>query len=139
MSNTIRFTCLFALVFWALSAETFAQNKMSRNKLLDVALEKQAVSSVKSVEIGFPPGQKGPRHKHPCPVVGYVISGSIIYQVEGEDKQILEAGESFYEPADTPIAHFDNNSDTKPVRFVVFYLTNGDEELIQVLPDSSEH
>jgi hypothetical protein len=37
------------------------------------------------------------KHLHPCPVVGYIVSGKVLFQVEGEEKKTLNQGEAFYE------------------------------------------
>lgn len=46
----------------------------------------------------------------------------------------LEAGSAFYEPADTVVVRFDNASQTQPMKFITYYLLNGDQELIEILP-----
>ncbi|MFC0875958.1 cupin domain-containing protein [Saccharicrinis sp. FJH2] len=113
--------------------EENAKNTIIRKGLMNVDIGKRDVSIVKIVEIEFQAGQKAPYHRHPCPIVGQIVSGSCLVQVEGENPQVLKAGETFYEPAETPIVHFDNYSDTEPMTFVAYYLTNGEEELTEIL------
>jgi len=79
------------------------------------------------------PLQKGGLHQHPCPVFGYVAEGKLYFQIEGHPAKTLLKGEAFFEPANTPIAHFDNASQ-EPLKFIAFYLTNGEEQLIEMLP-----
>jgi quercetin dioxygenase-like cupin family protein len=55
---------------------------------------------------------------HPVPVVGYVESGVFIIQVEGQPQQRYTAGEAIYEPANTTIEHYDNESSTEPAVLV---------------------
>lgn len=117
------------------SMETEAQNKIARTDLLNVQFGKRTVSDVKIVEIDFPAGQKAPYHKHPCPVLGSIVSGSCLIQVEGEPAKVLNAGDAFYEPADTPIIHFDNYSEKEPMKFIAYYLLNDEKELIELLPE----
>lgn len=131
---TLITTSLFYLLLINISMNVNAQPKMQRRELLNTLIEKRTVSSVNAVEIEFPAGQKGPYHKHPCPVFGIIISGNCLLQVEGESKQILGPGDAFYEPAKTPILHFDNHSETEPLKFVAYYLMNDEKELIQMLP-----
>ncbi len=114
--------------------EANAQNQIVRNELLTAVVGKREVSAVKIVEIEFPAGQKAPYHKHPCPIIGQIISGTCLIQIEGENPQILRPGEAFYEPAERPIIHFDNYSEKEPMKFVAYYLTNGEKELIDILP-----
>ncbi len=115
-----------------------AQNQMNRTDLLHAKLQEQKVSSVKVVEIEFKGGQKGPYHQHPCPVVGYIVSGTCLMQVEGEPAQLLKAGEAFFEPANTPIVHFDNYSASEPLKFIAYYLLNGEQQLIELLPEKKD-
>jgi len=68
----------------------------------------QKVKTLEIQEISFPAGQTAPKHLHPCPVVGYIKSGSVLFQIEGQDAVILKEGDSFYEPKNTNILHFDN-------------------------------
>ena len=113
--------------------ETMAQNEIKRKELSSIDIGKREISSVKVVEIEFPAGQKAPLHKHPCPVMGTIVEGQCRVQVEGEPAKILKAGEVFFEPAGTPIVHFDNYSETEPMKFIAYYLTNGEDELIEML------
>jgi len=111
-----------------------SQKTIFRKPLLSVALERANVTSVEVREIAFEAGQETGRHLHPCPVVGHIVEGTAIIQVEGRDPQHLETGAAFYEPAGRVIARFDNASSTKPMKFVAYYLLNGEQELIQMLP-----
>lgn len=105
-----------------------------RRPLLTATLGERRVTSVEVREISFAPGQRTPRHFHACPVVGYIAQGTALYQLESDaEPRLLKAGEAFYEPADTVIAHFDNASDTEPMRFIAYYLLDGDQELIHLL------
>jgi quercetin dioxygenase-like cupin family protein len=104
-----------------------------RKQLLKAFLENRTVTSVDIHEIRMDPGQQSRRHQHPCAVVGYVVEGIAVYQVEGQDEQILAAGSAFYEQADTTIAKFGNASDVAPMTFVAFYLLDGEQELILMM------
>lgn len=108
------------------------QATIGRKNLASVQLE-QKVSKVEIQEISFPAGQLAPKHMHPCPVVGYIKSGSVLFQVEGKDPVILKAGDSFYEPKQVTILHFDNASKEEPMSFVAFYLKEGGEENVKML------
>jgi quercetin dioxygenase-like cupin family protein len=78
-------------------------------------------------------GQETGRHLHPCAVLGYIVTGTATYQIEGQAAQILPSGSAFYESAETVIASFRNASDTEPLTFVAFYLKDGDQDLITML------
>lgn len=132
MRNTL--SVLFTIAISLVATNSFAQKQISRKQLFDINMKARELSSVKIVEIEFPGGQKAPPHKHPCPVVGQIISGTCLVQVEGEEPQILTTGDTFYEPADTTVIHFDNNSETERMKFVAYYLTNGEQKLVEILP-----
>lgn len=108
------------------------ENKPTRKDLLD-ALVNQQVTVVEIKEVTMPPGMSAPKHLHPCPVVGVVRSGSVLFQIEGEESQVLNEGEAFYEPRNVTVLHFDNASAEKPLTFVAFYLKEADEENIELL------
>lgn len=110
------------------------QKPVERRDIFKIEMPERIVSSVRIVEIEMSAGQKAPYHQHPCPVTGQILSGKCLVQIEGEDPKVLETGEAFYEPAETPVVHFDNFSETEPMKFVAYYMTNGENDLIEILP-----
>jgi len=107
-----------------------------RRELLRAPVGHRSVSTVDVREIAFAPGQQTGRHYHPCPVVGYIAEGAAILQIEGHEPQFLSTGTAFHEPAQAVIARFDNASRTAPLKFIAYYLLNGHEALIEMLPDA---
>jgi len=85
-------------------------------------------------EITFGPGQETGLHEHPSPVFGYIAEGEAVLQVQDEAPQHLPTGSAFYEPAETVILRFDNASTGNGMRFICFYLLEGQQELIEMLP-----
>ena len=65
----------------------------------------KGVSRVEIKQIDFAPGQRSGLHLHPCPVVGYVATGTILFQIEGGPVTSLHAGSAFFEPANIKIVH----------------------------------
>ncbi len=114
-----------------------AISSVSRRTLLSVPLAStKTVDRVEIHQITLAPGVHVPVHSHPCPVVGVVTSGSILFQVDGFPIQQLKAGDAFHEPANVRIRHFDNASSEVAATFVPFYLLGGGEhELIHLLPE----
>ncbi len=115
------------------AADVQAVNKVVRTPILTVPLTAaKTIDHVRGVSIDFAPSQRTGRHQHPIPVVGYIVSGTIAFQVEGQPARTLHAGEAFYEPADTTIAVFDNASNSEPAKFVGFYLMGaGETEVVR--------
>jgi quercetin dioxygenase-like cupin family protein len=111
-----------------------SQQTIQRRQLLTAAMGSRRVTSADVREIRMEPGQQGGRHLHPCAVLGYIVEGTAICEIEGQAAQTLRAGSAFYEPADVVIANFGNASDEEPMIFVAFYLLDGEQELIRMLP-----
>jgi quercetin dioxygenase-like cupin family protein len=106
-----------------------------RRDLLDVAFDDAttiARSHISRVELA--PGRRAGVHRHPCHVVGCVLSGTIRFQVAGQPETLLGSGDAFHEPKDVEIPHFDNASAAEPAVFVACYLLPpGEERLIEML------
>src|SRR5215204_304864 len=74
------------------------------------------------VEVTYEPGGANTAHRHPCPVIGYVLEGSLRMQVQGQPERIYTAGESFYEaPPDVHLVSA-NASPDKPARFLAYFV-----------------
>jgi quercetin dioxygenase-like cupin family protein len=52
-----------------------------------------------TVEVMFEPGQASAPHRHPGPVFGYVLEGSYEWAIDDQAAKMLQAGDTFYEPA----------------------------------------
>lgn len=130
---------LYLLLFVILtlnSSKGMSQVSVSRKDLLTAQLQKQVVSRVEIKSVSIPGGGKASYHLHRCPVVGSVVSGSVLFQIEGQSEQVLEAGSAFYEPKDQPILKFDNASETIPLVFIAYYLLEDKEDIITILPNN---
>lgn len=121
-------TLTFTLI---LNAAIAQQKAITRQQLLTENI-KQNISKVYAQEITMQVGQIAPKHLHPCPVIGYIKYGEVLFQIEGEEKKILKAGEAFYEPKNKKIMHFDNYSKDSELIFVTFYLKEDNEENIEL-------
>src|SRR5262245_60169140 len=112
-----------------------AANTVQRHDLLTAALGNgQVVDRVEITRIELAPGQSTGPHRHPCPVVGHILSGSIRFQIEGRPAKTLQAGDAFFEPANLRIRSFDNASPREPATFVAYYLLGAEEhEIIEML------
>lgn len=91
-----------------------------------------AIGRVEVKQITLAAGQRSGRHSHPCPVVSYVVSGTLLFQVHGEPAQRISAGSAIYEPANAVVDHFD--AVDGPASFVADYLLGASEQdLIRML------
>src|SRR5215468_7023489 len=74
------------------------------------------------ITVEYPPGNVDPIHRHNANGFIYVLQGSIVMQVRGGREVTLTAGQTFYEgPKDVHVVGR-NASQTKPAKFVVFWV-----------------
>jgi quercetin dioxygenase-like cupin family protein len=74
------------------------------------------------ITVEYPPGSVDPIHRHPGHGFIYVLEGSIVMQVRGGKEVTLTPGQTFYEgPEDVHVVGR-NASQTKPAKFVVFWV-----------------
>ena len=78
--------------------------------------------NVTLVEVSYGPGSSSPPHTHPCPVIGYVISGTLRTQVEGEPEATYRAGQTFYEHPNTVHLVSGNPSGQDSVTFLAYFV-----------------
>lgn len=81
------------------------------------------------VEVTYGPGESSPPHSHPCPVIGYVIAGSLRTQVKGEREVVYHAGQSFYEAPNGVHQVSANASAKSPVKFLAYFVCDHETEL----------
>jgi quercetin dioxygenase-like cupin family protein len=106
---------------------------VNRIPLMTAVLEgRKDVQRVEVKRIEMAAGLKAGVHLHTCPVIGMIVNGSIIFQIDGQPQQTLRPGDAFFEPANTRILHFDAGDE--PTTFVAYYLLGPeDRELIKML------
>src|SRR5262249_24857373 len=74
------------------------------------------------ITVEYPPGSSDPIHRHNAHGFIDVLEGSIVMQVKGGKEVTLTAGQTFYEGrADVHVVGR-NASQTKPAKFVVFFV-----------------
>jgi quercetin dioxygenase-like cupin family protein len=118
----------------AQEATSRSPQQIIRKDVLTALIGDRSVGRVEIKQIDFAPGQKTGLHRHPCPVVGYIAQGTILFQVEGQPPKSLSAGDAWFEPASGKILHFDNASSQDPATFIAFYLLGKDDRtLIEML------
>ena len=127
---------LFILLIILSCCTSMGKKNVARTNLLSIQLkEKQGLSKVEIKKVVIPINGKAEYHLHPCPVVGHIVSGTLLFQIEGEKPQLIKAGEAFYEPKNKPILHFDNALDSEPLVFMAYYLVEENEDLLMLLPE----
>ena len=72
--------------------------------------------------VEYPPGSSDPIHRHNANAFVYVLEGTIVMQVRGGKEVTLKPGQTFYEGPDDVHVVGRNASQTKPAKFVVFFV-----------------
>jgi quercetin dioxygenase-like cupin family protein len=103
------------------------EQPISRAVLLDARFDRvRAAARVEVREIRILPGHAAGLHVHNGPVVGSILEGSVIYQIEGQPESTLGPGDVFYEPEGARIARFDATGEG--VTFLGYFILAADEE-----------
>ncbi|HEX6471097.1 MAG TPA: cupin domain-containing protein [Streptosporangiaceae bacterium] len=109
------------------AAEPTPGEPVTRTVLLDARLGRvKDVDRVEIREIRILPGHAGGQHVHNGPVVGSIIEGSVMYQVEGQPAVELGVGDVFYEPEGERIARFDAGDEG--ATFLAYFLLSPGQE-----------
>ena len=76
------------------------------------------------VELTPPPGSRstGPGHRHPGPVLGYIVEGQMRFAINNEPEQILPVGSTFFEPSGAVHTTTGSATTDGPTRALVFML-----------------
>jgi quercetin dioxygenase-like cupin family protein len=74
------------------------------------------------INVEYPPGSSDPIHRHNAHAFVYVLEGSVVMQVRGGKQVTLTPGQTFYEGPDDVHVVGRNASQTKPAKFVVFFV-----------------
>jgi quercetin dioxygenase-like cupin family protein len=74
------------------------------------------------ITVDYPPGSSDPIHRHNAHAFVYVLEGSVVMQVRGGKQVTLTPGQTFYEGPDDVHVVGRNASDTKPAKFLVFFV-----------------
>jgi len=110
-----------------MTTDSGQEQPMTRDVVLDVRLARaKDAHRVQARRIRILPGQAAGLHVHNGPVVGSIVDGSAVFQVEGETETVLRPGDVFYEPEGAPIRRFD--AQDAGVTFLAYFLLGPDQE-----------
>jgi quercetin dioxygenase-like cupin family protein len=119
MRFTTLIVALVCLLCGALMAQEAKVTQLMSKDLTDLPGKEGVMITVE-----YPSGHVDEIHRHNAHAFVYVLEGSIVMQVRGGKKVTLRPGETFYEaPNDVHILG-QNASQTKPAKFVVFFVKN---------------
>jgi quercetin dioxygenase-like cupin family protein len=110
------------LVLVCLMSGTLAAQEAKVTELMSKDLTEFPGKEGLMITVEYPPGSLDPIHRHNAHGFIYVLEGSIVMQVRGGKEVTLIPGQTFYEgPNDVHVVGR-NASQTKPARFVVFFV-----------------
>lgn len=110
------------------------EQPLTRETVLVARLPKTAwTDRVEVRRIRMLPGHAAGLHVHNGPVVGSVVAGSVVYQVEGEAQSVLRAGDVFYEPEGARIARFDAGEEG--ATFLAYFLLRAGQQPAIAVPE----
>jgi quercetin dioxygenase-like cupin family protein len=96
-----------------------AADEAKVTELMTKALEDFPGKEVTMITVEYAPGGKDPVHRHNAATFVYVLEGSIVMQMKGEEKVTLHPGQTFYEDPKGIHLVGENASKTKPAKFLV--------------------
>ena len=99
------------------AAQTTEVTPLLSRDLTGIAGKEGAMMTVE-----YPPGAAGPVHRHNAHVFVYVLEGSVVMQVKDAALVTLHPGQTFYEGPDDVHLVGRNASETKPAKFVAFFV-----------------
>ena len=116
------------------AAEPTPEQPISRTVVLDARFERvKAAERVEVREIRILAGHAAGVHVHNGPVLGSILEGSAIYQIEGQPESVLKPGDVFYEPEGARIARFDATEEG--VTFLGYFILSAGGQPEIVFPD----
>jgi len=116
------------------AADPTPEQPLTRTVLMDARLRRVKESGhIEIREIRILPGHAAGLHVHNGPVVGSILRGSAVYQVEGQPEAVLRAGDVFFEPEGERIARFDATDEG--VTFLAYFPLARDEQAQITFPD----
>jgi quercetin dioxygenase-like cupin family protein len=86
--------------------------------------------SLAALVVTYPPGGKGPAHRHAPSAFIYarVLSGAIRSQVGDEPAKVYQAGEGFYEMPGSHHGISENASDTAPASLLAVFIVDSNDK-----------
>lgn len=123
----------------ARAAAHAAQEKADRSRVAitrDLPRMNGGKLTVTLVEVNYGPGESSMPHSHPCPVIGYVLEGTLRTQVKGEPEAVYNPGETFYEAPNGVHQVSANSSGKVPAKFLAYFVCDHETPLSVDVPES---
>jgi quercetin dioxygenase-like cupin family protein len=86
-----------AILFTTTALQAEAADQVKVTDLMTKDLVNVPGKEVTMITVDYPPGGADPVHRHNASAFVYVLEGSIVMQMKGEEKVTLHPGDTFYE------------------------------------------
>jgi quercetin dioxygenase-like cupin family protein len=113
---------LVAVLLSGLAGPLLAQQKNVVTPLMTKALPDMPGKEALMLTVVYPPGGGDPVHRHNAHAFVYVLEGSVVMQLKGQQPVTLTAGQTFYEGPDDVHVVGRSASATEPAKIVVLLL-----------------
>jgi quercetin dioxygenase-like cupin family protein len=110
------------LILLCLAASALAADDTKVTSLMTRDLTGLAGKEGSMVTVEYAPGASSAAHRHNAYTFVYVLEGSVMMQVKGGKEVTLGPGQTFYESPDDVHTVSRNASNTKPAKFLVFFV-----------------
>lgn len=121
---------LSGLIGLLMAASAFAAEPGQVTPLMTKDLKEIAGKEAVLITVDYAPGASDSVHRHGAHAFVYVLEGSIVMQVKDGKQVTLGPGQTFYESPDDIHAVGRNASNTKPAKFIVFFVKDKETPLL---------
>jgi len=85
--------------YWCHERDSYHVPDTLNPVLLEKTVQAHDPVQVSVIEVSMEPGSYiTPPHRHPGPIFGYVVEGSVLFEMRGHTPTIYRRGDTFYEP-----------------------------------------
>ena len=117
-------TKLVALVLLCLMSGAAMAQEPKVTSLMSKDLTENPGKEVLMITVEHAPGGSNAIHRHNAQACVYVLEGSVVMQLKGEQQVTLTPGQTFYEGPDDVHVVDRNASSTQPAKFLVVLIKN---------------
>ena len=110
------------LILFCLAAGAMAAGDTKVTPLMTKDLTGIAGKEGVMLTVEYAPGASDTMHRHNAHTFVYVLEGSVVMQVKGGRQVTLGPGQTFYESPEDIHTVGRNASNTKPAKFLVFFV-----------------
>ena len=116
--STMKGTTISLLLLCLMTSAVTAQ-EAKVTSLMSKDLTENPGKELLMITVEHAPGGSSPIHLHNAHAMVYVLEGSVVMQLEGEEPVTLTPGQTFYEGPDDIHVLDRNASSTEPAKFLV--------------------